>query len=41
LDTINVVAWGNREGKVPADLDHKPKNKRHLFKDGGGWTCPK
>jgi hypothetical protein len=39
VNPINVVAWGNTEGKTPGDIHHMKKEQRGRFL-GGGWTCP-
>lgn len=39
IDPINVVAWGNTEGKTPGEIHHVPADKKGHFR-GRGWTCP-
>lgn len=41
LNQLNIVAWGNTEGKVPGDIHHEPKKKKGRLREGAGWNCPK
>ena len=40
INPINVVAWGNTEGKIPGDIHHVKTEQKGRFR-GVGWTCPR